>query len=644
MTFNRNEYLKKIGDIVVVTGKNVFWQKQREKYLLSESNPITTQNLRSVGNNEVVIEFDSISDDTPLERIQKETQQWANKIREVLQPYEFHQTSHNGKSPHTRLIINGLDILPYLERKLYKQIFVKNILKKIKFKSNIVKLDQGLITSKAKLVSLEEQPHFKPKWNGNVEQIIHYNKGKIFKPNTKQIEIIIKHSGRDRVQIPTIDYEDVNHRVLEEWWKEHYKLGQRNDIALALAGICRKTGLTEEQTVSLFHQLHKLTNTSDDYDTEEQYRKIVNTFAHELKDVAVYGLLGKVLTEEHLAFASQKLYSAFKKADLKLWNVSDLLQANIPPIRWHIPEMIEENGYHIVAGRPGEFKSYLTLFMAKALITGGQFLDRKVAKPCRVLYVDEESRKQRIKSRLHKMMEDVPDEFKPNLAFSIGKGAKFTHEHIQVLINDIEQFKPDVVFMDSLSRFFTGNENSSEDVKQIFSDFIKPILEKYNTAVVIIHHYNKSSDQSGGNLLRGSTELQAQIDGFLAVKKKNKNTYVISLPKTRDTESVDGLEFTVVDTDDGKLNIVYQGDVIQDNRTAQEKQADYVMKQLRSMDLGDAEFQGSIVISRIKAKGYSDQIMRKALSTLVEQDRLERIKSGWFKLINKEDLDFEEVK
>jgi hypothetical protein len=638
--FNRTEYLQKLGEIVIVPHKNVEWGKQRKQHIYSEqNNPVTTHTLREVGKQELILEFDSTKKETPIIQIQKEANKWISKIKEFLNKYEYHQTEHGGKSPHIRLLAHGLEILPFLERRLYKEKFAQGLLKKIGFSSTIIKLDMGLLTSKHKLVSLEEQPHFKPKYNGTIEEITHYNQGQPFKPKEQQIEIIIKHSRKDRTPIQQITIEEINTRVINEWWEQHYKVGQRNDIILAFAGMCRKTGMTEEQTIQIIKNLHKITHTENDYEDEQQYRKIANTYAHELKDVAVYGLLGKVYQEEQLAFTAQKLYSGFVKADTKLWNTKDLLCANIPPIQWLIPEMIEENGYHIVAGKPGEFKSYLTLFMAKALVTGGVFLDRKVSRPCRVLYMDEESRIQRIKTRLHKMMSDIPMDVQSNLSFSIGKGTKFTHEHIQILINDIEQFKPDVVFMDSLSRFFAGNENDSKDVKMIFNEFIKPILVKYNTAIVIIHHYNKSNDKSGGDLLRGSSELQAQIDGFMAIKKKNRDKYSIAMPKTRDSASAEPIEFEVVDKDDGTLNILFTGRTKIDNRSATEKQADFVMEKLHEMDLND-EFQGNVVISRINAKGYSHDIMRKALSTLVKQERLERIKNGWFKILEEQ---FEEM-
>ena len=45
----------------------------------------------------------------------------------------------------------------------------------------------------------------------------------------------------------------------------------------------------------------------------------------------------------------------------------------------------------------------------------------------------------------------------------------------------ISELRPNLVILDSMIRFFDGDENSSKDVKKIY-DSIKPLRDKYKTA------------------------------------------------------------------------------------------------------------------------------------------------------------------
>ena len=69
----------------------------------------------------------------------------------------------------------------------------------------------------------------------------------------------------------------------------------------------------------------------------------------------------------------------------------------------------------------------------------------------------------------------------------VGRGRKF----LTALKTYIEMFSPDVVCIDPIFGFFDGNIKDQGEVSAFFRDGLQPILEKSNTAAILVHHKNK---------------------------------------------------------------------------------------------------------------------------------------------------------
>lgn len=173
------------------------WKQQREKFLYDGT--ITNQNLREIQENEIIIEFDFIKESNigseEFNKKRNEAEKWIEKVKEILSKWDikFYITDHKGKSPHIRFRINGLEEyeLKYIGQ--YKLILAKDILSEIKFNSELVQLDEGLLTSTSKLIPIEEVPHWKQKWKGAIEEIVYENKeGKVPEVRKELMDSIIK--------------------------------------------------------------------------------------------------------------------------------------------------------------------------------------------------------------------------------------------------------------------------------------------------------------------------------------------------------------------------------------------------------------------------------------------------------------------
>lgn len=265
------DFLKSyIGQIVVIHARNEDeiprWKAQRQKHLYNGT--ITNHNLREIIKEEIIIEFDSKGDVT-LDDIQKESIIYINMIKDKLISTNtfFRITNHNGgKSPHIRFIVEGLEYHDKKHVRIYKETIVHKILEEINFKSEIIQLDNSLLTSISKLVSIEKQPHFKKKYNGNIEEIIFENtNGNYHKMDMSLMTSIIQQVEQsnkiDRGIIEEkIDIVDIDIESLKVLWKKYYVPGSRNALIMALGGICLRKGLDIDQSIQVLTILLKSIN------------------------------------------------------------------------------------------------------------------------------------------------------------------------------------------------------------------------------------------------------------------------------------------------------------------------------------------------------------------------------------------------
>jgi hypothetical protein len=301
--------------------------------------------------------------------------------------------------------------------------------------------------------------------------------------------------------------------------------------------------------------------------------------------------------------------------------------------------LVTTNGYHFLGGLAGKFKTYLSFFMARAFITGEDFLGKKVKKR-RVLLVDEESRERTLKERTGKVLSDLTPEQRHNFKYSISKGIKFDEKHVAQLEEDIKNSKAEVVIMDSFARFFVGNENSSDDVKISFR-LLKPMMEKYNCSFIIIHHFNKA-DGADMNSLRGSSDLAAQCDTIMVINEDFKDNYSLWLVKNRHGEKGDKIKFRTVDSMDNKtLSLNFMGEVSQIKESAESRNAKIFHNHLVKEEYDEFSLSGNVEKFNQKL-GFSKNVLYRLKKIMVEDGRLISKGGGVYK-VGQEDLEFEEV-
>jgi len=167
----------------------------------------------------------------------------------------------------------------------------------------------------------------------------------------------------------------------------------------------------------------------------------------------------------------------------------------------------------------------------------------------RILILDKENNADRIRRRIKKIFlgyglsENAEGSiwFDPDITLNQPHTRDFSE-----LSKIIEEKKINVLVVDSLVRFFNGQENSVDDVKEIYKT-LRQLRDKHNLTIIILHHTRKSPGIKTAQDLRGSFDLVAAVDELFMLNKIRKNVYRLSQHKNRDSENIPDITFKVVD-------------------------------------------------------------------------------------------------
>lgn len=300
----------------------------------------------------------------------------------------------------------------------------------------------------------------------------------------------------------------------------------------------------------------------------------------------------------------------------------ELLELDIEEPDWQVDKIISENGITMIAGAYKSSKTLFALYIAVCVAIGTPVFGKYNVKKGRVFYIDEENGEREMKSRLKRIMDGLSvDEC--DIDFMIYKNLKLEHRDEKVLRGKhqlfikkyIEERKPVLVICDSMVRFMKGNENSSEDVREIF-DFIKPFKEK--TSWLLLHHTPKSDKFDA----RGSSDWFAQVDDALILSRLGgSHNFKLNSKASRRNVWITGEKYQIVGEEKEPLIFEYRG---QEERTEEghlfEKLAGKIKEWMKNNEL--PQFTRQQVNTQFKT--YSLSTITESLNSLVDEMILER--------------------
>lgn len=220
--------------------------------------------------------------------------------------------------------------------------------------------------------------------------------------------------------------------------------------------------------------------------------------------------------------------------DLKYLSLQDY--ANLPedPQQYLIDRFLPCPGRVLLVGPPKAGKSYLALQIGLAVANGQPFLGRPaIPGGRRVLYLQFDTPHKLWRERMIRLQEEgIPmPPYRQNREqgdfivldpTSLRKALDIANnpDDVAYLIQIMNDLKPSLVIVDTLSKLHTGEENDAGAMKKVFYILNSIFAE---ACIIYVHHTKKLSPQPGQKILhrpspsdaaRGSSFLAGEVDAI----------------------------------------------------------------------------------------------------------------------------------
>lgn len=250
--------------------------------------------------------------------------------------------------------------------------------------------------------------------------------------------------------------------------------GYRSSALAKLGHICMEMGMSNAETLSILRNAdNRWKKFAGRRDQKKQLLNIINycRLRHPVDPIA-----------EELQAAAEDRYKVYTYEEFKNTEIQ---------IEWAIPGLIHKKGTVIVSGPPGVGKSQLALRLCEKLAKGEQMLKWTPERPMRTLFISMEMAHEELKQITETM--DFQGDMENMLIMPIGSSINLTNKVAQAeLINIMEEYKPDGVFLDSLGVAIGKELNSDQTVLETF-DFVKRTVQNYYGAFVVWIHHNRKA-------------------------------------------------------------------------------------------------------------------------------------------------------
>lgn len=221
---------------------------------------------------------------------------------------------------------------------------------------------------------------------------------------------------------------------------------------------------------------------------------------------------------------------------------------NLPPIKKLWGDFIPEGTLIHFPSLRGSGKSLL-MFQICLAISANQahFLGEKIEQTGKTLYLDFEMPQRFLRRRSAQLSKHSPfsiNENGDNLLVFNSRHSFITE--LAVILQLIEQEKPILIVVDNLRTAARGaNTNSSLEMSQFFS-LLAAIREKYRTAIVVVDHFRKGTNNLAGesDLQSGSGAKTDLVDGDFLLRHscQQKDWRILKRVKSRVAEESDSVK------------------------------------------------------------------------------------------------------
>ncbi len=231
-----------------------------------------------------------------------------------------------------------------------------------------------------------------------------------------------------------------------------------------------------------------------------------------------------------------------------------LLEFEYPPRELLLDPWLPARSLSMIHGPRGVGKTYLTLSIALAVASGGEFLGWKCQRPSRVLYIDGEMTCSELQGRSRKLLGNTTSEvaldFMPRDSYSAWM-PYLDSAQLQASIESNIKNDTSLIVVDNLSTLWRGKENEADCWDQM-QEWMGRQKQK-GISVLLVHHTNKKGDQRGSNRKEDNLDVVVGLRRPESYQQNEGARFVVEFTKCRSLYGANAASFEarLVDRDDG---------------------------------------------------------------------------------------------
>lgn len=308
----------------------------------------------------------------------------------------------------------------------------------------------------------------------------------------------------------------------------------------------------------------------------------------------------------------------------RIWTINEILTSDFGNDEWLIKDLIPFPSMTAVSGNPGNFKTWITMVIAKSIAEGKPFLEQFPVRQGAALIVDEEDHIKHIQKRLQllNVSKELPIFYLSQENIKIDESDSYNS-----LLKIVADHEIKLVILDSLVRIHTREENDAKQMAFVMGQFMQ--LIKNNVSVLFTHHHRKQAAWGPNNAsqsLRGSSDILAAVDCHLTVEKvKAENTLIVRQEKLRTATAINPFNVTI-ESQPESMRFAYAG--THDNKKTKTEEAKEAIIQLleEESQLFRDDFQERLIAIGVAGKQAIDtaikDLQNEAVIELVPKDEL----------------------
>ena len=334
---------------------------------------------------------------------------------------------------------------------------------------------------------------------------------------------------------------------------------------------------------------------------------------------------------EMLSYLQEPIISPIKKEFEVLWD-KDLSNYEAKEIDWIIKSLIPARSVGVWTGKRGTMKTFLVLSAIYKLAQGGDFLERYPTKKCKILYLDKENGTPIIINRCGMIKNGMGVTENLEIGFICFSALKIDNpSDIQKIEEIIQKEQIGLLVVDTYRRGISFDENSAGDVSHLFVDVLRPLVERNELTIILIHHDRKGQGQGDEmDEIRGSSDLANYTDFILKNERKGKNKIILKQLKCRSAPEIAPIE-VCVDTDENTY-ITFNSLGTYEPQTEDTKASEMIIIWIKENN--KKEFRTGEVMPYCINRGIKKTNFYAGLSNLQSFGQIKQISKGLYKVEN----------